>query len=68
MRTTLLIGSLLFSAIAAAAQPVPIAIHSRHVLDMKTGTASDAFIVVRGETKGASWSGDNDRVNRAPSK
>ena len=49
MRTTLLIGSLLFSAIAAAAEPVPIAIHSRHVLDMKTGTASDAFIVVRGE-------------------
>jgi len=49
MRTTLLIGSLLFSAIAAAAQPVPIAIHSRHVLDMKTGTASDAFIVVPGE-------------------
>ena len=49
MRTTLLIGSLLFSAIAAAAEPVPIAIHSRHVLDIKTGTSSDAFIVVRGE-------------------
>ena len=49
MRTTLLIGSLLFCAIAAAAEPVPIAIHSRHVLDVRNGTSSDAYIVVRGE-------------------
>jgi imidazolonepropionase-like amidohydrolase len=49
MRTTFLIGSLLFAAISLAAEPVPIAIHSHHVLDVKTGTSSDAYIVVRGD-------------------
>src|SRR5213078_2113349 len=37
-----------FSA-TAAPEPAPIAIHSRHVLDVRSGTASDAWIVVRGE-------------------
>jgi imidazolonepropionase-like amidohydrolase len=49
MRTTLLLGALLLSLTAAAAEPVPIAIHSQRVLDVKNGSVSDAYIVVRGE-------------------
>src|SRR5436190_7864007 len=49
MRTTLLIGSLLCAIAAVAAEPVPIAIHSRHVLDVRNGTTSDAMIIVRGD-------------------
>ena len=40
---------LLLASAALAAEPAPIAIHSRHVLDVKSGTASDAWVVVRGE-------------------
>lgn len=32
-----------------AAEPPATAIHSRHVLDVRTGNVSDAWIVVRGE-------------------
>jgi imidazolonepropionase-like amidohydrolase len=49
MRTAFLLAALLLSLTAAAAEPVPIAIHSRRVLDVKNGSVSDAYIVVRGE-------------------
>src|SRR2546421_11366023 len=48
MRTTLLIGSLAVCAMASATEVAPIAIHSRHVLDVKNGTTSDATIIVSG--------------------
>src|SRR5689334_23543350 len=41
--------ALLFAVIAATNEPQAIAIHSRHVLDVRKGTASDAYVVVRGE-------------------
>src|SRR5437764_5077032 len=40
---------LLLASTVTAAEPQPIAIHSRHVLDVKSGTASDAYVVVRGD-------------------
>src|ERR1043166_3668916 len=40
---------LLLSLAATAAEPQAVAIHSRHVLDVKSGTASDAYVVVRGD-------------------
>lgn len=40
---------LLLSLTATAAEPEPVAIHSRHVLDVKSGGFSDAYVVVRGE-------------------
>jgi imidazolonepropionase-like amidohydrolase len=40
---------LLLSLTATAAEPQAVAIHSRHVLDVKSGTASEAYVVVRGE-------------------
>jgi len=49
MRTTLAIASLLVAAVAGATDPQPIAIHSRHVLDVRKGTMSEAYVVVRGD-------------------
>ena len=49
MQTKLLMGSLLVAASVLAAEPAPVAIHSRHVLDVKSGTSADEYIVVRGE-------------------
>jgi imidazolonepropionase-like amidohydrolase len=40
---------LLLAAAIAAQEPQPVAIHSRHVLDVRKGTTSDAYVVVRGE-------------------
>ena len=41
--------SLLFAAAAVAEEPATVAIHSRHVLDVRSGTAAEAYVVVRGE-------------------
>src|SRR5437660_5197126 len=49
MRTTISLLSLLFVFTAAADEPQPVAIHSRHVLDVRKGVAGDAYVVVRGE-------------------
>src|SRR5947209_3712575 len=49
MRTTLALLTILIAAAAAAEEPQPVAIHSRHVLDVRSGAASDAYVVVRGE-------------------
>jgi len=49
MQTTLWMGSLLVAATVLAAEPAPVAIHSRHVLDVKSGTSSDEYIVVQGD-------------------
>jgi len=34
---------------ASAADPQPVVIHARHILDVRNGNVSDAYIVVRGE-------------------
>ena len=50
MRMTLSLLSFVFVALAAAAdEPQSVAIHSRHVLDVHSGTASEGWVVVRGE-------------------
>src|ERR1041385_231552 len=49
MRMLLTALGLLLSLTATAAEPESVAIHSRHVLDVKSGTASDAYVVVRGD-------------------
>ena len=41
--------SLLFAAAAVAEEPATVAVHSRHVLDVRSGTAAEAYVVVRGE-------------------
>lgn len=46
MRTTL--AMLIFTATLAAADDTT-AIHSKHVLDVRTGTSSEGYVVVRGE-------------------
>jgi len=40
---------LLLSLTATAAEPQSVAIHSRHVLDVTTGTASDRYVIVQGD-------------------
>jgi imidazolonepropionase-like amidohydrolase len=47
MRTLLTLFAL--SVVMVAAADEPTAIHSRHVLDVKSGTSSEAWIVVRGD-------------------
>ncbi len=37
------------TTVASAAEPPVTAIHARHLLDVRTGSVSDAFIVVKGE-------------------
>lgn len=49
MRILLTALALLLSLPATAAEPQSVAIHSRHVLDVKSGTVSDAYVVVRGD-------------------
>ena len=41
--------SLLFAAVAVAEEPATVAIHSRRVVDVRSGTAAEAYVVVRGE-------------------
>ena len=41
--------SLLFAAAAVAEEPATVAIHSRRVLDVRSGTAAEAYVVVRGD-------------------
>jgi len=41
--------SLLFAAVAVAEEPATVAIHSRRVLDVRSGTAAEAYVVVRGD-------------------
>ncbi len=41
--------SLLFAAVAVAEEPATVAIHSRRVLDVRGGTAVEAYVVVRGD-------------------
>ncbi len=46
----LLVSAFWFLALPLfAAEPQSVAIHSRHVLDVKSGTVSDAYVVVRGD-------------------
>jgi len=49
MRILLTALGLLLSLPATAAEPQSVAIHSRHVLDVTTGTESDAYVIVSGE-------------------
>jgi imidazolonepropionase-like amidohydrolase len=41
--------SLLVAAGAVAEEPASLAIHSRHVLDIRGGTASEGYVVVHGD-------------------
>ena len=41
--------SLLFAAAAVAEEPATVAIHSRRVLDVRSGMAAEAYVVVRGD-------------------
>ena len=51
MRTTLsaFLLSLLLAAGVVAEEPASIGIHSRRVLDVRSGTVSDGYVVVRGD-------------------
>lgn len=49
MRILLTALGLLLSLPVTAAEPQSVAIHSRHVLDVKSGTVSDAYVVVKGD-------------------
>jgi len=49
MLTTLATLLLLTTAAAAADEPAVTAIHSRHVLDVRTGVAGEGYVLVRGD-------------------
>src|SRR5262249_52162738 len=48
MRLTLIVAITMFAATIVAADDTT-AIHSKHVLDVKTGSSSEAYVVVRGD-------------------
>ncbi len=41
--------SLIFAAAVVAEEPASVAIHSRRVLDVRSGTAAEGYVVVRGD-------------------
>ena len=41
--------SLLFAAQVFGEEPATVVIHSRHVLDVRSGTAAEGYVVVRGD-------------------
>jgi len=49
MSNKFVIALLLLAATAFAAEPPVVALHARHLLDVRNGTVSDAFIIVRGD-------------------
>jgi imidazolonepropionase-like amidohydrolase len=49
MRTMIAMLLTLAGAAATADEPAVTAIHSRHVLDVRTGTAGEAYVIVRGD-------------------
>src|SRR5258706_12024443 len=51
MRSTItaIFISLIFAAAVVAEEPASVAIHSRRVLDVRSGTAAEGYVVVRGD-------------------
>lgn len=49
MSKKFLLPALLLAATAFAAEPPIVVLHARHLLDVRTGSTSDRFIVVRGD-------------------
>jgi len=49
MSNKFLIAVLLLAATAVAAEPPVVALHARHLLDVRNGSVADRFIIVRGD-------------------